>query len=294
VRKLVRVRDFQFLEPASPQEASRMLALHGEDSRLIAGGTALLLAMRQRMLTPRYLVYLGSVPGLDRIDYDERGGLRIGALARHADLAEHPAINARYPMLASMARQVANPQIRNMGTLGGNLCYGDPSTDPPGCLMALGARVLAVGTEGDRVIPVEDFFSDYYQTALGPDEVMTEIQVPPLPADICGAYTRFLRTPAEHRPLVGFAFVATRSGPMCGEARIAIGASTPIPSRARRAEQFLAGKRVTREVLEEAAGIAAADITPVSDFRGSADYRRDMVRVVARRTLLRVFGVEEA
>jgi carbon-monoxide dehydrogenase medium subunit len=186
-----------------------------------------------------------------------------------------------------MTAHVANPQIRNMGTIGGNLCYGDPATDPPGCLIALRARVLVVGGKGERTIELDEFFTDYYQTALQPDEVLTEIQVPPMAADAKGAYTRFLRTPAEHRPLVSVAVVARRNR----EVRIAIGASVPVPTRARRAEQFLEGKTVTLEVLEEAAAIAAADVEPVSDFRGSAEYRRDMIRTVVRRTAATVFGL---
>jgi carbon-monoxide dehydrogenase medium subunit len=237
------------------------------------------------------VVYLGGVQGLNRIEYDERSGLRIGALARHADLADAAVVQARYPMLAAMAGQVANPQIRKMGTLGGNLCYADPATDPPTCLMALGARVVVVGPEGERTIQLEDFFTDYYQTALRPDEVVTQILVPPLAPHTAGAYTRFLKTPAEHRPLVGVGVVARREAGVWRDARITIGASVPIPVRARRAEEFLEGKSVTRDVLEEAADIAAADITPVSDFRGTEEYRRDMVRIVVRRTAAAVFAV---
>jgi carbon-monoxide dehydrogenase medium subunit len=147
--------------------------------------------------------------------------------------------------------------------------------------------VRVIGPNGERSIEVDEFFTDYYQTALEPNEVLTEIQIPPLAADAKGAYTRFLRTPAEHRPLVSVAVVARRNG----EVRIAIGASVPVPTRARRAEQFLEGKKITREVVEEAASIAAADVEPVSDFRGSADYRRDMIRTVVRRTLATVFDL---
>jgi carbon-monoxide dehydrogenase medium subunit len=285
------MRDFEFLEPASAQEASRMLADHGEESRLFAGGTALLLGMRQRLLTPSPLVYLGGVQGLDKIEFDERNGLCIGALVRHAQVADSPVVKAKYPMLAAMARQVANPQIRNMGTLGGNLSYGDPATDPPACLMALDARVTVVRHDGERVIPLDEFFTDYYQTALASDEVVTEIRVPPSPAGGVGAYTRFLRTAAEHRPLVGFGVAARMESGVCREARIAIGASTPIATRARKAEAFLDGKRPSSEVVDEAARIASEEVETVSDFRGSSEYRRDMVRVVGRRTLGSAFGV---
>ncbi len=284
------MRDFVLLEPRSAQEASRMLADHGEGARLLAGGTALLLGLRQRLLTPSHVVYYGGVPGLDRIDYDERSGMRIGALTRIAAIAASPAVAKHYPMIASMAVQVANPQVRSMATLGGSLCYGDPASDPPTCLMALGASVAASGGKGERSIALEDFFTDYYENALQPDEVVTEIHIPP-PGKATGAYTRFVRTLAEHRPLVGLAFVARREGGVCREARITIGASTPIPTRARRAEQFLEGKAINPDVLVEAADIAASEITPLSDFRGSADYRLQIVRTVLRRTAASVFAL---
>src|SRR3989442_996162 len=162
--KVASVRDFQFLEPSSVTEASHMLVDH-EEGRLFAGGTALLLAMRQRMLTPSHIVYLGGVRGLSRIEYDERNGLRIGALVRHAEIADSAVVNTAYPMLADMAGRVANPQVRNGGTLAGNLCYGDPATDPPPCLMALNAQVVAVGTDGERTIEIDRFFIDYFQSA---------------------------------------------------------------------------------------------------------------------------------
>ena len=285
------MRDFDFLEPATVGEASRMLADLGDDCRVIAGGTALMLGMRQRMLTPTHLVSLGRLDALRGIEFDEQSGLRIGALALHADLARSPLVQARYPMLASMASRVANPQVRNQGTLGGNLCYADPATDPPGCLMALQAQVVVSGSGGERVLGIEEFCVDYYTTALEPDEVVIEIRIPPLPADAVGQYARFLRTAAEHRPLASVAVVARRAGAVCVEARLAVGAATPIALRLRRAEAFLSGKTVTPDVAAEAADIIAADIEPVSDLRGAADYRRDMVRIVARRTIAGLFGL---
>lgn len=262
-----------------------MLADSGEEARLLAGGTALLLAMRQRLVTPSHLVHLGGLHDLKTIEYDENNGLCIGALVCHGELADAAAIKKHYPMLASMAMHVANPQIRNMGTLGGNLCYADPATDPPVCLMALGARVLAVSAHGERVIALDEFYSGYYETTLANDEVLTRIEVPPPPAGTNGVYTRFLRTPAEHRPLVGLGIVVRRDADAIAEISIAIGASTTIPVRARQAEAFLREKGVGSDILDEAARIAAAEISPISDFRGAAEYRREMVRVVARRTL---------
>jgi carbon-monoxide dehydrogenase medium subunit len=196
-----------------------------------------------------------------------------------------------------MAQRMANPQVRNQGTVGGNLCYADPSTDPPGCLMALGAQIVLASVRGERVLDIEDFLVDYYATALEGDEIVSEIRVPPMGdgADLRrGVYTRFLRTAAEHRPLASVALVACASGGVCRDARLVVGASTPIPMRLRRAEAFLEGRTVTWAVAAEAGDIVAADITPVSDTRGSADFRREMVRVNARRTVAGLFGLDMA
>jgi carbon-monoxide dehydrogenase medium subunit len=238
------------------------------------------------------VVYLGNVPGLDNIEFDEARGLRIGALARHASIAAHPAIRAHYPFLAKMAGQVANPQIRNMGTLGGNLCYGDPSTDPPTCLLSLNATVTIRGPGGDRVLGLEDFYLDYFVTALDAAEILTEVRVPPPARDLVGAYVRFLKTPAEHRPLLGIGVTARFDRGICRDVAIAIGASVPVPRRARSAEKFLEGKLVTSTVLEECGAIAAAEMNAMSDLGGSAEYRRQIASVVVRRTAAAAFGIE--
>jgi len=268
-----------------------MLVDCGEEARLLAGGTALLLGLRQRLVTPSHIIYLGGVPGLDYVKFDEASGLEIGALTRIATLASSSVIRARYPMIAAMAGQVANPQVRNAATIGGNLSYGDPALDPPTCLMALDAAVTVVGPKGSRAVHLTDFYRDYFLTALASDELVTRVHIPPLQPGATGAYTRFTRTPAEHRPLVGLAVVATKRGSACHDVRVTIGASTPIPTRARRAEQFLEGKPVTQDLLREAATIAAAEIEPLSDVRGTAEYRRDMVRVVFVRTAEKAFGL---
>ena len=285
------MRDFDFLEPASVAEASRMLADLGDECRVMAGGSALMLAMRQRMLTPTHIVSVARLEALRGISFDARDGLRIGALSRHCDVARSPLVQQHYPMLAAMAAQVANPQVRHQGTIGGNLCYADPATDPPSCLLALDASVTLASSRGERVLGMEEFLVDYYVTAIEPDEVVVDIRVPAPRADAAGHYTRFRRTAAEHRPLVNVALSVGRSGTRCHEARLVVGASTPIPARVARAEAFLAGKDVTAEVAAEAADIASADILAVSDSRGSEAYRRDMVRVVARRTIARLFDV---
>lgn len=287
------MREFEFLEPSSVAEASRMLADSGDDCRAIAGGTALLLAMRQRMATPTHVVSLAKIERLRGIVFDAQKGLRIGALSKHSDVERSALVQTHYPMLASMAARVANPQVRNQGTIGGNLCYADPATDPPGCLMSLGATVVLGSVRGDRVLTMAEFLVDYYTTALEPDEVLVEIRLP-LPAfDNDGLYSRFRRTAAEHRPLVNLALMTRRQGAVCREALLVVGASTAIPIRVLRAEEFLAGKTITPDVAAEAADMVAADIEPLSDQRGTADYRRSMARVVARRAIAGLFGLAD-
>jgi len=254
------MHEFDFLEPATLAEASRMAADLGDGVRFIAGGTALVLTLRQRMVRPSHLISLGRIDSLRGIDVAQDGGLRIGALTRHAEIAAHAHVRAHWPMLAGMAARLANPQVRNQGTIGGNLCYADPATDPPACLL---------------------------------DELLTEIRVPPLAPDATGLYTRHLRTAAEHRPLASVALLARRQGSVCTEVRIAVGASTPVPTRVARAEACLTGQAITPALVAEAAAIVAADITPVDDARGSADYRRHIVGVVARRSLAQLFGLPQ-
>jgi aerobic carbon-monoxide dehydrogenase medium subunit len=286
------MRDFEFLEPKTVKDASVMLADHGEDCRMISGGTALMLALRQRMVNPTHLISLGRIESMRGISYDEKLGLRVGARTLHSEIAASSLVRERCPMLADMASRVANPQVRNQGTIGGNLCYADPATDPPSCLMALGATIVASGIHGDRELPIEDFLVDYYTTDLKGDEILAEIRVPPVDFTL-GRHVRFLRTAAEHRPMINLAITATHDGGLCREAQIVIGATTPVPSHVVRCEDFLAGRTLTYEVAEEAARIAATDINAISDIRGSEEYRRDMVRVVTRRTLCELFGLKD-
>lgn len=285
------MHEFEFVEPASVSEAGRLLAELGDDARAWAGGTALILAMRQRMLAPTHVVSLAGLDALRGITFDAQQGLRMGALTRHAELAASMQVRSHYPMLADMAGRMANPQVRNQGTLGGNLCYADPATDPPTCLMALGASLLLEGPQGQRVLGIEDFLVDYYTTALLPGELVVEVRLPPPAAGSDGRYSRFLRTAAEHRPLVNVALHVKREHDFCHTARLVVGASVPVPSRQHAAEQMLQGRTVTPALAAEVAQRVAQDLTPLSDLRGDADYRRAMVRVVTRRTIHDLFGL---
>lgn len=279
------MRDFDFLEPTTVTQASRMLADLGPECRVMAGGTALMLVMRQRMLNPSHIISVARLPELQGLRVDAQGTLHIGALCRHADLARHPLVRQHQPVLAEMAAQVANPQVRNQGTLGGNLCYGDPSTDPPTCLMALDAQVVLATTRGQRVLAMHEFLVDYFATAIESDEIVTEVRVPPLSPAARARYSRFKRTAAEHRPLVSVAAVIEMQGSTCQRARLVVGASVAVPQSVREAEDYLCGRSLDETTIAETADRVAGAIEPISDLRGGARYRRDMVRVQVRRTL---------
>lgn len=283
------MRDFDYLEPASVAEASEMLIAHADNCRMMAGGTALMLALRQRMIAPTHIISLAKLRDLRGITYDEKTGLRIGALIRHSELAASQLARMHVPMLADIASRLANPQVRNQGTIGGNLCYADPATDPPSCLMALGAEVMLSGANGTRVLKIEDFVLDYFVTALAADELVCEIRVPPSSFNT-GYHARFLRTAAEHRPLVNLSIAAQKNEDVCEDVRLVAGASTAKPVRLKAAETYLKGKSVTAQVAGEAADIGASEIEPISDLRGEGEFRREMLRVVARRTLADLFG----
>ena len=279
------MRDFDFLQPTTASEASRMLADLGDECRVMAGGTALMLVMRQRMLNPSHIISVQKIPELQGITWDNTSGLRIGALSRHTDIAQSELVRQHHPMLAQMAAQVANPQVRNQGTIGGNLCYGDPSTDPPGALMALGAHVILASARGERVLSMQEFLLDYFSTAIAPDELVLAVHVPPAAGHTQALYTRFKRTAAEHRPLASVSAVAQLRQGVCTQARLVVGASVAVPRRLEQAEQFLEGRRLDADTIEQAARLVADGIEPISDLRGSADYRREMVRIITKRTL---------
>ncbi|MBI4968229.1 MAG: xanthine dehydrogenase family protein subunit M [Rhodospirillales bacterium] len=286
------MRDFDFLKPATLAEAIAMRSSLGEEACLFAGGTALLLGMRQRLVNPKTVIALGGLADLRAIAFDSQHGLRVGALARHTDLARSPELRTHTPMLAHMAARMANPQVRNQGTLGGNLCYADPATDPPTALMALRASVVLAGPDGERTLAIEDFLVDYYATALGASEILKEIRVPPPAPGSRGIYVRHLRTAAEHRPVANLALVVERKGAVCTRARLVVGAATAVPCIAAKAGEYLTGKTVTLEVAAEAGRRLAQEITPISDLRGDGAFRRAIVGVIAKRAVAEAFGLD--
>lgn len=286
------MHDFVWIEPATLAEASALMAEHGDDARLIAGGTALILGLRQRMLAPTHLVSLARIPALRGITVEADGTLVVGALTRHCDIAGSETVRQGWPVLAQMAGVLANPQVRNQGTIGGNLCYGDPTTDPPACLLALDAQVELSSGQGRRLLPLDAFLVDYFETALEPDEILVALRLPATGRK-AGGHMRHRRTAAEHRPMLNLCVSADHDGRDCREIRIALGATVPVARRVPEAEALLAGRTVTPALLAEAAGIIAGSFDMLDDQRGSGAYRRQVTQVMARRHLAAIFGIQE-
>ena len=274
---------FDYFEPKSVEQACALLERHADEAKLIAGGTALLIWMRMMLLNPHVVVSLARIPGFDSISFDPKDGLRIKAGACHRDIELDPAVREHYPLLYETFRKVAQPRIRNMGTIGGNLCQGDPLTDPGASLIAMDAEITLTSSKAKRTLPLEKFFVDYYQTDLRPGEILTEIRVP-LPARPLGwAHIKFLPRSQEDFATVGVALVLRGNRNHCEDIRLALNSVAPTILRARKAEEVLRGKEITNDRIRQMAEMAANEIDPMDDNRGSADYKRDVTKVLVRR-----------
>jgi carbon-monoxide dehydrogenase medium subunit len=274
---------FEYLEPESIHDACALLEQHGEDARVIAGGTALLIFMRMRILNPRVVVSLAKIPGFDAIRFDPKSGLTIGAGARHRDIELHPAVREHYPLLHETFAKVAQPRIRNMATIGGNLCQGDPLTDPGASLLALDAEAVLASSKGKRTMPLSEFFVDYYQTAIEPGEILTEVRVPPPVKGLRWSHIKFLPRSQEDFATVGVALTLRMQGDTCDDVRLALNSVAPTILRAKRAEEILRKQKISDKVISEMAEIAASESDPIDDNRGSPEYKREMVKVLVRR-----------
>ncbi len=281
---------FEYLAPQTVAEACSLLSKYGKAAKVMAGGTDLLVRMKEKELTPQYLVGLKGITGLDYIEYDEAGGLRIGALTSNDSIAGSVVIRERFGLLSEAAAKIGTPQIRNLGTIGGNLGNAAPSADTAPPLIALGASVKLVSSKSERTVPLEEFFTGPGETVLQTNELLTEIQVPKQVPGTRGAYLKLFPRGAVDIAAVGVAvlLILSKDG-ICNDARIVLGAVAPTPMRATRAEAVIRGKQGKNGVIEEVAETAAEEARPISDVRCSADYRREMVKVLTRRALVQCF-----
>ncbi len=277
---------FDYRVPRTLDEALAILQEYGEEARVIAGGTALVTMMRQRLVRPSCLVSLRQVHGLDRIEATN-GALRLGALVTHREAEASPLIRERLPVLSETFRRVATIRIRHMATIGGALAHADPNQDPPVTLMALGARVEIRGAGGQRELPLREFLRDYYETALEPAELVTGVTVPLLPAASGAVFIKFLPRTADDYATVAVTATITLEpdGERCREARIALGSVGVTPLRGRAAEGLLSGERLSENLLHAVGEAVKGEVDPLSDHRGSAAYKRAMAAVMVGRAL---------
>jgi len=275
---------FDYHRPSSLNEAVNLLKHHGGQAKVLSGGMSLLPTLKLRLGSFAHLVDINRIPGLDGIK-EEGGFLKIGALTRQSALERSELIRKKYPILADAVPLIADPLVRNRGTVGGNVANGDPANDEPAIMIALGATLVAHGPKGERTIAANRFYTDLYTTALARDEILTEIRIPVPPAKSGGAYQKLKRKTGDYAAAavaVQLALDAKGAVASCG---IALTNAGPTPLEAADAAKFMVGKMPDAKTIADAAKMAAAKANPSADHRGSVEYKRDMARVLTARAL---------
>ncbi len=281
------MKRFEYLEARTVRQAISMLQRYGENARIVAGSTDFLVRWRQGVWNPDHVINIQRVAGLGRITYSSRNGLRIGSLVSVRSLEQHPVVRRRYPALAAAAASFAGVQVRNLATVGGNVCNASPSGDTIPALLVFGAECRIVGPDGDRWVALDQFLTGPGRTVLQADELLTEIRVPPPARNTGSHYIKHSPRGAMDIATVGVASLVSldgRRGP-CSEVRIALGAVAPTPVRAYSAEDILRGQIISHDLIRAAAESARNGVRPIDDIRGSAEHRKEIVAVLTRRTL---------
>lgn len=282
-----RTEPFEFYQPATLAEASRLVKENGAGGRFLAGGTDLVIAMKEKGLLPRYVVDLKRLPGLSGIREEADGSIAIGALTTMYAVETSPLIRRKYPFLSQSAAEVGSIQIRNRATIGGNMANATPSADTAPALVALDATARISGLNGSRTVALEEFFKGPGQTVMSTEEILTEISIPRTAPELVGEYIKFSPRDMMDLAYVGVAVAFNLgSDKRCERVRIVLGAVAPTPLRARDAESLLEGQSLTEPLAAQAGDAAARESRPISDVRSSAEYRRAMVAVMTKRALL--------
>ena len=279
--------DFEYFQPTSVRDALFLLSKYQEKARIIAGGTDLIVQMRKKIVRPEYLVQIGHIPDLNYINYDAVKGLKIGALTTIRAIERSAELRDKYSILCEAAEQLASVQVRNLATIGGNLCNASPAADMAPALIGLSAAVKIVGLDREKVVLLEDFFTGPGSTVRKTDELLLEFQIPPLPPHTGGVYLKYGRRGATDVAVVGVAAVVTLESPnaTCKDAKVVLGSVAPTPMRALKAEQILKGNQIDDALIDKAGQAASEEANPVTDFRASAQYRRQMVKVFTVRAV---------
>ena len=276
---------FEYLRPNTIPEAIAMLQQHGDDAKILSGGQSLIPMMKLRLARPAILIDINRISGLSHIK-EEGGFLKIGGLTREAELEASPLVRSKCPILADTTHVIADPQVRNLATVGGNLAHGDPANDHPATMLALGAQVVANGPKGERVIPIEAFFLSLFTTALKPDEILTEIRIPIPPARSGGAYVKLERKVGDFATAAVAVQLTVDEQGACRNIGMALTNVGATPVKAKKAEDFLRGKKLDDAAIAKAAQLASDEAEPSADLRGPVEYKKGLVKELAKRALL--------
>ena len=285
---LRKIKEFEYFKPSTLSEAISLLAQYRGKAKILAGGTDLLIQMKQRNLTPEYLVDIKNISELDYIKHNENEGLKIGALVTHNSLVKSAVIQEKFSLLVKASLAVGSVQTRNRGTVVGNVCNASPSADTIPSLIALDASLKLISSKRERLVKIKDFFISPFKNILKETELVAEIQVPKLPAHSGGSYLWLPKITSVDETLVGVGVliaVGDLIHKICTMARIGLGSVAPIPIRAKNAEEVLKGKRIDDIICSQAAEVAANEASP----RSRAEYRREMVKVFVKRALDEAF-----
>jgi len=275
---------FDYLEPGTIGEATQLLYDCGEKPRILAGGIHLIPRMRKGEIEAEYVIDIQKIPGLDRIVTEGKGGVTFGAMARLRSIESSRIIQSKYPVLYEAIHQITSVQTKYMGTAVGNLCVGTPASDVATSLFALGARLKITGTRGERIEPIEKFYADYHLTSLKRGEMVTGVVLPDSPPGMGTAFLNLVRTHADIAKISVAVAIVVEDG-ICRDVRVAIGAAAPTVFRAAKAESLLNGEMITSQAVNKAAETASAETRPITDLRSTAEYRREMAKVLVKRAL---------
>ena len=279
------MKEFEYLKPDSIEETISILFQYGQKAQILNGGTDLIVEMRDKIAQPEYLVDIKAIPQLNRITYNKQDGLNIGATVTLNEISNSKIVQTNYPILAEACKTVGSYQVRNRATLAGNICNASPAADTAPPLLVLEAKVNIISLVGEKMIPINQFFTGVKKNVLKKGEFVTSITVPPIKDKWTGAYLKQGRKKDVDLATVGVAVVCIRD-----EVRIALGAVAPVPIRAFKTEELLKGKAIDEALLEKIVKSAIAEVLPISDIRSSKEYREEIIKILLKRAILQAKG----
>lgn len=276
--------NFIYEAPSSLDEAIKMLHEYGDDAKILAGGHSLIPMMKLRFASPSHLIDLGNIPDLSYIK-EEDGSLKIGAMTRESELEHSDLIASKYHIFMDATKLIADPQVRNFGTVGGNIAHGDAANDHPAVMLALGAEVEITGQDGKRTVSIDDFFHGFYMTAVQHGEILTELKIPAASGRYGSAYHKAERKVGDYATAGVAAMIQMDDSGKCTKAGIGLTNVNATPMRASRSEEALIGSDLSDAVIDQAAQYASEDCNPSADLRGDEDYKRHLVKVITKRMI---------